>query len=222
VTFDRNAKILQTIDRAGLVELARNAGVTIELVPSIGDLLVPGQPIFRLHGDGPVDEETLRRSVATGDERTMDQDPAFVFRLLADISAKALSPGVNDPTTSVQALDQIELLLRLVSDRRLTPGEVLDDEGTVRLIFPAPPWEAFLSIALEETRLFGATSIQVVRRLRALLDDLAATVPDCRRAAVQAQIEALEASVSASYGTPADLLSAGTGDRQGIGSPGRG
>ena len=219
VTFDQDPGILQSIDHKGLVEMAREAGVTIELVTSIGDLVVPGGPLFKVHGDGKVDEEALRRSVAAGDERNMRQDPAFVFRLLADISSKALSPGVNDPTTSVQALDQIELLLRLVAGRKLLPGEVTDESGVPRLVFPAPSWEDFLSIGLDETRLFGADSIQIMRRLRALLEDLLEVVPDFRRAAVEDQIAMLEASVERSFIGSADLLSAGTRDRQGIGSP---
>jgi uncharacterized membrane protein len=219
VTFDEDPGILQSIDHEGLVELATRAGVTIELATSIGDFIVTGSPLFRVHGDGEVDHDRLRRSVAVGDERNMRQDPAFVFRLLADISAKALSPGVNDPTTSVQALDQIELLLRTVATRRLLPGEAGDRDGNVRLVFPAPSWDDFLSIGLDETRLFGADSIQIMRRLRALLEDLLEAVPELRRAAVEEQIAMLEASVARSFIDSADLLSAGTRDRQGIGSP---
>ena len=219
MTFEEAPGILQSIDHRGLVELATRADVVLELVASIGDQVVSGAPLFRIHGDGAIDEDALRRSVAVGDERNMRQDPAFAFRLLADISSKALSPGVNDPTTSVQALDQIEILLRTVATRRLLPGEVLDDGGNPRLVYPAPSWEDFLSIGLDETRLFGADSIQITRRLRALLEDLAKSVPEFRRPAVEDQIAMLKASVERSFIGDADLLSAGTRDRQGIGSP---
>ncbi len=121
VTFEEDSGILQSVDHKGLVGLAADAGVVIELATSIGDFVVTGSPLFRVHGDGTVDEDRLRRSAAVGDERNMRQDPAFVFRLLADISSKALSPGVNDPTTSVQALDQIELLLRTVAATQAAP-----------------------------------------------------------------------------------------------------
>ena len=42
----------------------------------------------------------------------MQQDVAFGFRQLVDLASKALSPGINDPTTAVQAIDQIHDLLR--------------------------------------------------------------------------------------------------------------
>jgi len=212
--------VLQSIDADGLVARARAADALIELVPPIGDLLPPGSPLFRIRGDrSKLDDRALIDSVAVGDERTLRQDPAFVFRLLADISSKALSPGVNDPTTSAQALDQIELLLRILAGRRLTPGELRDGEGAVRVVYPAPSWEDFLSIALDETRLFGEGSVQVNRRLRALLEDLRAAVPAYRRVAVEAQLALLDDSVGRGYADAGERRIATAPDRQGIGSP---
>jgi uncharacterized membrane protein len=209
--------ILQGIDSDGLLEVARQQDAVIELVTPVGNLLVPGEPLFRVHG-GTIDAEEFHRSIAVGDERTMQQDPTFIFRLLADISSKALSPGVNDPTTSSQALDQIELLLRLLAQRRLTPGARYDD-GKLRAVFPAPSWEDFLHIALDETRYFGATSVQITRRLRALLEDLHRVAPEHRRPAIDAQLELLDSSVDRSYPDRGDRALAAAGDRQGIGSP---
>ncbi len=221
VTYGQEPAVLQSVDTHGLVAIAAEADVVIELIPPVGDLIAWDAPLFAIHGEGEdIEDERLRRSIAVGDERTMRQDPAFVFRLLADISSKALSPGVNDPTTSVQSLDQIEMLLRLLAGRRLTPGEQRDGAGTVRFRYPAPTWEDFLSIALDEARFFGETSVQVTRRLRALLEDLHAAAPPDRQPAVEAQIRMLEASVARSFREPADHEIAAARDRQGIGSPG--
>jgi len=54
-----------------------------------------------------------------GSERTMDQDPLFAFRILADIAIKALSKAINDPTTAVLAIDQLHRLLRSAGTRQL-------------------------------------------------------------------------------------------------------
>jgi uncharacterized membrane protein len=129
---------------------------------------------------------------------------------------------VNDPTTSAQALDQIEVLLRLLAGRRLTPGALRDEAGRVRLRYPTPSWEDFLSIALDETRFFGETSVQVTRRLRALLEDLRAAVPPQRRPAVEAQLALLDSSVGRTFGEAAEREIAAARDRQGIGSPRKG
>jgi uncharacterized membrane protein len=211
--------VLQSVDTRGLVERAAEAGAVIELVPRVGDLLATGAPVFRVHDDGDaIDDGWLQGAVAIGDERTLRQDPAFAFRLMADISAKALSPGVNDPTTATQALDQIELLLRQIGARRLEPGVGRDEAGAVRFVYPVPSWEDFLTLALDETRQFGEGSVQVTRRLRALLEDLRDAVPEPRRAAVEAELQLLDASADRAFTDHGDRLSAAARDRQGLGA----
>lgn len=214
--------VLQSIDVRGLLARAREADAVIELVPRVGDLLVSGTPLFRVQGDaaGAIGDRWLQGAVAVGDERTIRQDPAFAFRLLADISAKALSPGVNDPTTSIQALDQIELLLAQIGSRRLGPGIVSDAGGTVRLTYPAPSWEDYLSLAIDETRQYGEGSIQVNRRMRALLQDLRESLPSFRAGAIDAELERLDATVANAFSAPGDRLAAAARDRQGLGATG--
>lgn len=220
VLYDGEAGILQSLDRHGLVGLAAEAEARVELLRPVGDLIMPGTPIFAVHGDGGrISDRTINQAVAVGDERTMKQDPAFVFRLLADISAKALSPGVNDPTTSVQAIDQIEILLVQLATKRLAPGELRDSGGVVRLTYPTPSWSDFLSIALDETRMFGEGSVQISRRMRALLEDLREIVPPERLEAVDQQLARLQVSIGLSFSEDGDRHIAGTRDRQGIGSP---
>ena len=61
--------------------------------------------------------------------RTFEQDPQYAIRLLVDIAIRALSPAINDPTTAVQALDQIEDLLRRLGGRQLDRGQAFDTWG---------------------------------------------------------------------------------------------
>jgi uncharacterized membrane protein len=220
VLYRGGAAILQSVDAGGLVGDAERADVVIELVPSIGDLLVEGDPLFRVHGEGgaEIEETELQHSIAVGDERTMRQDPAFAFRLLADISSKALSPGVNDPSSAAQALDQIEVLLRTLGRRRLTPGVLRGPSGSERLRWPAPSWEDYVSLALDETRQYGEGSVQVSRRLMALLEHLRDSVPAYRRPAVEEKLALVEASARRAFSDELDRAAAVTSDPQGIGS----
>jgi uncharacterized membrane protein len=221
VTHPFEPGTLQSVGLANVVEFARKNDVIIELVPRIGDLVAENSPLFRVYGaSNAFDDAKLQRMVAVGDERTTQQDPAFVFRLLADISSKALSPGVNDPTTAIQALDQIDLLLRDVACRRLDTGTIRDSAGTVRLVGKVPSWEDLLSLALVETHQFGASSVQVMRRMRALLADVRDVVPDCRRPAIDVELAAVNATAARSFPTGGDQLAAAATDRQGLGSTG--
>ena len=219
IDYRGSPAVLQSIDRRGLLKAASDADWVIELVPAVGDLLIAGDPLFRVVGKpSPSQERKLRRSVAVGDERTMKQDPAFVFRLLADISIKALSPGVNDPSTAVQALDQIEALLRLLGGRRLGPGRADDESGLERLRWPVPSWDDYLGLALDETRQYGEGSVQVSRRMRALLVNLAERVPEHRRPAVEAKLDLVGAGADRGFEDQPDQLAAATSDPQGIGT----
>jgi uncharacterized membrane protein len=164
----------------------------------------------------------VRRMFALGRERTIEQDPAFALRILVDIAIRALSPAVNDPTTAVQVLNYIEDLLLAIGRRQAEGrGALPDPEGRPRVVIPARHWEQYLDLAVTEIRLYGATSVQVSRRLRAMLEELRAGVAPERRVAVDAELRKLEASVAASFPDDGDRSLAGQSDRQGIGGPPR-
>jgi uncharacterized membrane protein len=114
-------------------------------------------------------ERELLRAIRLKGDRTFDQDPKYPIRLLVDIAIKALSPAINDPTTAVQAINQIEDLLLRLGGRNLDVGCVNDARGTLRLICQMPTWEDYLTLAFDEIRQYGAGSVQVMRRLRAAL-----------------------------------------------------
>jgi uncharacterized membrane protein len=152
-----------------------------------------------------------------GAERTFEQDPKYAIRLLVDVAIKALSAAINDPTTAVQALDQIEDLLMRLSRRSLTAGRSRDARGKIRLVFPVPSWEDFLVLAFDEIRFYGASSIQVMRRMRALLQNLIEHVPPERRAAVERYQERVDKGIRRAFEDLEDRKDALEVDRQGLG-----
>ena len=205
-------------DVPALVGLAKQAEGLIVLPLAVGDTAIEGDAIVTVRGGRHmIPPAALRRTVLLELQRTFAQDPKYALRLLVDVAIKALSPAVNDPTTAVQALDEIEDLLRRIGTRDLKVGQVADDRGVVRLIYPVPTWEDFLSLAFDETRFYGATSLQVVRRLRAALFDLDRVVLAERRPAIQKYIAHLNANVKSSITDAQDQQTALEQDRQGLG-----
>jgi uncharacterized membrane protein len=201
-----------------LVALARRAGCVLELVPQVGDFVAHGDPLFRIHpGEARVDERALYGCVAFGPERTLEQDPAFAFRIMVDIAARALSPAVNDPTTAVLAIDQIHRLLALIGQRNLDSGPVRDAQGHVRLVYATPDWEDFVTLAVSEIRAFGASSIQIPRRLHAMFEHLIEVLPASRAPAVRRELTLLERAVERQYAEDEDRRRARHPDRQGLG-----
>jgi uncharacterized membrane protein len=209
---------LLVVDREYLVAEARSAHGVIELVPQVGDFVAMGEPLFRLYGGTAAIEDTnLRAAVVLGAERTLEQDPMFAFRILVDIAVKALSKAINDPTTAVLAIDQINRLLRSVGQRQLRDEHICDDEGSVRMIFPTPNWEDYVHVAFREIRHYGTESVQVARRLRAMGENLIRTLPGHRHAALHEELMLLDRALERAWREPEDLALARTPDSQGLG-----
>jgi uncharacterized membrane protein len=211
--------VVLAFDTEGLSLLARQSDCLIELVPQVGDFIAAGDPLFRVyHQDGrSLAADHLCQCVAVGQERTHEQDPTLAFRIVVDIAAKALSPAINDPTTAVLAIDQIHHLLRRVGRRRLDEGVLRDDSGKVRLVYRTPDWDDFVQLSLTEIRQFGGSSIQIVRRLRFMLENLLETLPESRTLLLRQELSLLQRTAERLFIEPEERALASTGDSQGMG-----
>jgi uncharacterized membrane protein len=147
----------------------------------------------------------------------MEQDPTFAFRIVIDIALKALSPAINDPTTAVLAIDQLNRLLRAVGTRHLRTDEVLDTSGQLRVIVRTPNWDDFVDLAFSEIRACGANNLQIVRRLRAMIENLTETLPDHRQRELQEQSTLLDHEIERLFRYPQERALAGIADSQGLG-----
>jgi uncharacterized membrane protein len=224
ITLKESSGVLLAFDTEGLRAMAARARCVIELVPQVGDFLPVDDPVFRIYGSGAgsVDERDLLESIDLDIERTMEQDPAFGFRIIVDIASKALSPAINDPTTGCLAVDQLHHLLHLVAGRQLDTGVVRDASGELRLVYRTPDWEDFVTLAATELRVYGATNPQVTRRLRAMYDQLLRVVPPERAEALRREVALLAATIDGAWSEQPDRTLAGTLDLQGFGSRTRG
>jgi uncharacterized membrane protein len=219
----RSGGAIQAIDAEGLVRWAREHNCLLVLPNAIGDFVPAGAPLVEVHGAMPdphAAEDELRGKLALGVERTIEQDPAFALRIMVDIAAMALSPAVNAPTTAVQVLDHLEDFMRWIGAREL-PAQAQhgDQQGRPRLLVPAQDWDELLALAVTEIRLYGGAAIQVVRRLRAMLEELHEAVRPEYRAAVEAELARLDATVARRFAESPDLDRASRADRQGLGGP---
>jgi uncharacterized membrane protein len=217
--FEGSPHYVQRLDLAALVRLARGASGRIVLDCAVGDMVTGGSLLARVHGGtATIPEAALMRAIRLGRERTFEQDPKYPLRLLVDIAIKALSPAINDPTTAVQALDQIDDLLRRLARQKFDIGCVRDETGTLRVVFPTPSWEDYLALAFDEIRMFGITSIQVLRRLRAALTGLQEMLGEDERAGpVRRYLAHVDAAIELSNMDELDRGSARREDPQGLG-----
>ena len=222
VVKSRKAGSIQAIDVRGMTSWAAKHDLQLVLQGAVGDFVATGEPIVEVFGGSlPASTEPrLRGMIALGLERTLEQDPAFCIRIMVDVAIRALSAAVNDPTTAVQVLDHLEDLLRLIGSTPLLGEQVYKDgPGAARVMVPGREWGDYLALAVTEIREYGARSIQVMRRLRAMLEDLREVVTPENRPLVDAELARLDATVVVGLGNSVDQDRAGSRDRQGIGGP---
>jgi uncharacterized membrane protein len=201
-----------------LMDKAERADGVIEFVPQVGDFVSIDDPLFNLFGGAAsIKENDLHALVAFGSERTMDQDPTFAFRIAVDIALKALSPAINDPTTAVLAIDQLQRMLRVAGKRDLRTDEILDKSGKLRVIVRTPNWDDFVHLAIREIRICGSNNLQIVRRLRAMLGNLLQTLPEYRHPALLQELSLLDREIAKHFIYPEDVALARIGDTQGLG-----
>ena len=174
---------LTSVDKASLVRAAGDAGGIIRLDREPGSSLVKGVPFataWPLTAGATFTaairdelEASVNAAVATGFERTNVQDVGFGFRQLVDVAARALSPGINDPTTAVHIIGHLSSLLCRLAGRDPGPEHLTDDAGRVRVVLALPTFKDFLDMAMNQPRLYGAADPDVAGRLLALLQELA-------------------------------------------------
>ncbi|MEO9137616.1 MAG: DUF2254 domain-containing protein, partial [Jatrophihabitans sp.] len=191
---------LVRIDEKALFTAAVQADVVVHIDRYPGASLIEGTPIGSAwSGSGPVSEQArdalraaISRAVHVGYERTAAQDIGYGLRQLTDVANKALSPGINDPTTAVHALGHISALLCDLAGRDLRPVLHSDDSG-VRVVLQRPDLADLLDVAVTQPRRYGASDPQVLDRLFRLLGELAWHAPD--EPAIAGQLARLRATV---------------------------
>ena len=218
-----HAGSMQAINTRGLIRFARRHRCLIVFRHAIGDFVPAGAVILEVHGAEAALAASARLAgmIALGVERTVEQDPAFAIRIMVDIADKALSAAVNDPTTAVQVLDHLAETLRMIGIEPLDAGQASSDALEIGVILPVRQWSDYLSLGVTEIRMYGGSSIQVVRRLRAMLDELMELVLPEHRAAVRDELRRLDLDIAANFGGSSDFDRAKEADVQGIGGPTR-
>jgi uncharacterized membrane protein len=218
LTHAGRPQVIQAIQVAALVQQATKADAVIEVQAAVGDTVLELTPLLRVRGARqPLDERALATCIEIGDERTFQQDPKYALRLLVDIAIKALSSAINDPTTAVQALDHIEDLLLRLGRRRLDIGAFQDRAGRIRLVVAFPTWDDFLLLGLDEIRAYGAGSVQVMRRMKALIKNLTGMLPRERHETLKRWEQRLQGTIARSFADKEEKKDASVADRQGLG-----
>jgi uncharacterized membrane protein len=206
------------MDLRRLVALAEAAGSVIRVLPAVGDPVAPCTRLAVVEGAHRIPQAHLLAALWLANDRTGELSPKQSLRLLVDIALHALSHGINDPTSAVRALDQIESLLVELGRSYLGDGRARDAAGSTRVVYPPLTWEECLELGSIEIQDYGSHALQVDRRLAAMYEHLLRVLPEPRRSAVRRLDERRIASVERVFhGDDSLRWMAERADRQGLG-----
>jgi len=189
------AGVLASVDYDGILRLAEESDSLVAVRPMPGGFVRKNAELMRVQGHKlDLSEREVASLFALQEERTMEQDVAYGFRQLVDIAVRALSPGTNDPSTCVSALDRIFDLLHRLGTRPFPPEQRFDESGHLRLIARLPDWGSYVNLAFDEIHHYGKDAPPVIGRLEAIMEELAESLPADRAASLHAPLAAVRAT----------------------------
>ncbi|MCB0857461.1 MAG: DUF2254 domain-containing protein [Solirubrobacterales bacterium] len=166
---------LTVVDLGHLVSCLQHGDAFVKQAVPVGTYVLPGQVLAEVWARGENREELHGRVLEAfelGKQRTLVQDTAFCVRQLADVALKGLSPGINDPTTSENAMDAMASLL-VTFIKSETPCEIrVDDEGVPRFLALAPDLNDLVKLGFDQVVVAAKGSPVVISRLLQLLEHI--------------------------------------------------
>ncbi len=168
---------LQLLDTEALTAAATRDGVALHILVRPGEYVFPNTPVAvgvpRLPGD-------VLPALVLGPRRVAGQDLEFTVRQLAEVAARALSPGVNDPVTATDVIDRFgDALCRLQG--RTWPSGVVYRDHQLRLVYPVTTYGGLLDSMFHMIRQYGSASPAVTLRLLDVLRIVAQGEQDATR-----------------------------------------
>lgn len=171
-----------------VLRLAQEEDVVVNVLVRPGDFVAKSAPLLEIHGSCQTPEEKWLSYVDMVALRDDYSDVTLGLRQLLDIAERALSPGVNDPSTAVQCIDRIHDLLRRLAASGYPAPCHSDSDGRVRVVTPQVRWSDHVAMVLDELRLWGRDSLQVRQRLSVMVDDLLSVAPPARQEPLRSRL----------------------------------
>ncbi len=158
----------QKLDWKELSKLHKDETWTLDVIRDLGDFVHLGDELYRLktHREWSEKEQADFLDCFTiGETRTNAQDPKFGLRKLVDISLRALSPGINDPSTAEEAINGITSVMLVYAENYPIPHNVpLSKRRFITL--PDNRAEEFLGTGYDQLLQFGDEHLPVKKHVQ--------------------------------------------------------
>lgn len=187
VRADRGGYVERIVVQS-LLEIATECDLVLRVETRPGRFVRRGDTLILAHPAARATDEVVARlasTLAIGSARTPEQDTEFSLRRIVEIAQRALSPGINDPTTALYCLDRIGEALARLAERDLPAAVRADDEGNPRVVTEVRTLRDVACPALAAVARYGIGDADVVAKLAETLDMLVRLAPAADRPALE-------------------------------------
>ena len=146
---------LQAIDGESLMEGAKQNDLLIEMCVRPGDFIAAEDPVAKIWSDVTESKKVaqlVNDALIVGNMRTPRQDLDCAIHELAQMTVRALSPGINDPFTAVNGIDRLSAAMGRLAQRKIPSRYRADDQGKLRLIADRITFPEALTAAFQQIR----------------------------------------------------------------------
>lgn len=221
-----HAGYVQNVDAETLLSVACRHRTIVRMEFGVGDFVIPGLPLASIAARSGVPHPPRARTTTDasppasqawqqladeltgafdlGNYRTVEQDAGFGVRQLVDIALKALSPGINDPTTAMNAVDHLGVILARAAVRVDEP-ELRYEDDELRVLARGPTFESLANEGLSEIRRYAEGHVAVIARLVGVVEALAGlSLRAARRTVLARHLDLLADASERSVRAPGD------------------
>lgn len=164
----KNHGYFQKLDWKELAKLHKKETWTLDVIRDLGDFIHLDDALYRLKTSrewSKKEREVFSKCFTIGQMRTNAQDPKYGLRKLVDISLRALSPGINDPSTAEEAINGITSVMLVFVEHYPIPQSVpLSERRYITL--PNNKAEIFLSTGYDQILQFGDDHLPVKKHIQ--------------------------------------------------------
>ena len=186
---------IQSIDLDGLLRVACDHELVVRMEGRIGSFVPDGGPLVVAYPCGRVSDavaDDLANVFSFGEQRTPEYDIEFSLRRIVEIAQRALSPGINDPTTALYCLDRLGEVLGLLADRRIPSGKIIDQDMKLRVVFEPVSFAELACPAFAAIGRYGIRDDDLVARLLYVMERCSRGAPTLDREAIMRLHDAIK------------------------------
>lgn len=162
---------LQHISLENIAEVAKSHDCKIEVIPTKGSFILEKDTLFKT--EKPLDKDILEGLSTNFDfakSELIEDNYVLAFKQLTEIAVKAMSPGINDPGTALNAIDYLSQLYALRLKKNDISYTYIDN--TPWVLIATVNFSTLLYDTMAPLRTYCKHDVIIVKRLLTMLNHL--------------------------------------------------